>query len=58
MFDKKWCKPKCRFSQVINRSKFDPQGMIRHNRIIEKKKKIRICFWFPLESGAKKHNLN
>jgi len=36
VLDHKGCKPKCRFSQVINhgKSKVDPQGMIRHERII------------------------
>jgi hypothetical protein len=36
MLDHKGCKPKCRFSQVINhgKSEIDPQRMIRHERII------------------------
>jgi hypothetical protein len=36
MLDHKGSKPKCRFSQVINhgKSEVDPEGMIRHERII------------------------
>jgi hypothetical protein len=48
LLDQKGCKPKCRFSQVLNhcKSEVDPQEMIRHKRIIEKKKKKEFAFGF------------
>jgi len=53
----KGCKPKCRFSQVIILGKYEvnPQGMIRHKKIIliimQKRKNRNLIF--PLESEAK-----
>jgi hypothetical protein len=63
--DHKWCKPKCRFSQVINhgKSEVDPQGMIRHERIIltilqKRKIKIKIgIFAFGFHSKVEQKNI-
>jgi hypothetical protein len=67
LLDHKGCNPKCRFSQVINhgKSKVDPQGMIRHERIIltilqkrkiNNKKKIGI-FAFGFHSKVEQRNI-
>jgi hypothetical protein len=67
MLDYKGCKFKCKFSQVINhgKSEVDPQGMIRHERIIfiimQKRKKKQIKknrnFAFGFHSKVKQKNI-